>query len=300
MDVLHQRSSSNVSTPPASPAISLDEAAITSPEPSSEPGCARPVSRTEASPDPSRYVRRIAHARSSRKRAVPSATPRVSPVEASGESGGLPGGLGGGRDRGGRDEEETLEDFLVFASGEEAAAYDPPPPPPTFSPTPFCGPALFFIEDTTVDSPPAGGGCLSFGDDLRRPEPSRKRMTPTVDFDYDVVARKNASDAPAAFTDPSRVVYETFEELTETPPAELARCEAPPGGTGGAGQPDAAPNMNCALSFWLASRGLGAYLEPIQGLGLRKISDLALLSGEDLDEMGMPEDLRVNIRISIG
>ena len=45
---------------------------------------------------------------------------------------------------------------------------------------------------------------------------------------------------------------------------------------------------------------IGKFAEPIRTLGLRRISDLALLSDDDLDQMGMPVDLRVNIRISIG
>jgi hypothetical protein len=270
-----QRSST---PPPASPS-GPEEPAILSPLPSTEDAAAtssaRPVSRSELSPNPDRYVRRIAHARSSRKRAVPS----VSPID------------GEGPPRPPEDGEETLEDFLVFASGGAPTTYEPLAAAPT-----YCGPALFF-EDTTTEEPPdrpAVGGCLSFADDVPRPEPTRKRVAPTVDFDYDAVARKNASDAPAAFADPSRVVYESLgADRPATPPTELLR--APPSA---AAPPP--PKDATALSLWLASRGLGTFADPIKSLGLRKISDLALLSDDDLDEMGMPVDLRVNIRISIG
>ena len=53
------------------------------------------------------------------------------------------------------------------------------------------------------------------------------------------------------------------------------------------------------LELWLASRGLGRYSAAIRERGARKVADLMLLSNDDLDELGIPQCERVNIRIAV-
>lgn len=41
------------------------------------------------------------------------------------------------------------------------------------------------------------------------------------------------------------------------------------------------------LRIWLQGRGLGRYFLPLRSLGAKKVSDLALLTQEDLNEMNI-------------
>ena len=53
------------------------------------------------------------------------------------------------------------------------------------------------------------------------------------------------------------------------------------------------------LDLYLESRGLGAYAARIRALGARKVADLQLLSDEDIDDLGVPKELRVVLKVSL-
>ena len=53
------------------------------------------------------------------------------------------------------------------------------------------------------------------------------------------------------------------------------------------------------LDLYLESRGLGAYASRIRALGARKVADLQLLSDEDIDDLGVPKELRVVLKVSL-
>ena len=53
------------------------------------------------------------------------------------------------------------------------------------------------------------------------------------------------------------------------------------------------------LDLYLESRGLGAYAPRIRALGARKVADLQLLSDEDIDDLGVPKELRVVLKVSL-
>mgnify|MGYP004340912073 CR=1 FL=1 len=44
---------------------------------------------------------------------------------------------------------------------------------------------------------------------------------------------------------------------------------------------------------------LGAYAARIRALGARKVADLQLLSDEDIDDLGVPKELRVVLKVSL-
>ena len=46
-------------------------------------------------------------------------------------------------------------------------------------------------------------------------------------------------------------------------------------------------------------QGLGAYAPRIRALGARKVADLQLLSDEDIDDLGVPKELRVVLKVSL-
>lgn len=49
------------------------------------------------------------------------------------------------------------------------------------------------------------------------------------------------------------------------------------------------------LHAWLITHGIGQYYDAFQALGAKKISDLAHLTDEDMDELGLTPDERKNI-----
>ena len=54
------------------------------------------------------------------------------------------------------------------------------------------------------------------------------------------------------------------------------------------------------LEHWLEARDLGKYAPAIMLLGARKVSDLSHLADDDLDDMGMSCEEKVNIRVTVG
>ena len=60
-----------------------------------------------------------------------------------------------------------------------------------------------------------------------------------------------------------------------------------------------APTASGGLELYLESRGLGAYASRIRALGARKVADLQLLSDEDIDDLGVPKELRVVLKVSL-
>ena len=62
----------------------------------------------------------------------------------------------------------------------------------------------------------------------------------------------------------------------------------------------ASPTARSNLALWLEARGLGKYAAAIQDLGARKVSDLCHLGDDDLDDMGMSREERVNVRVTVG
>lgn len=133
--------------------------------------------------------------------------------------------------------------------------------------------------------------CLDGSPD--RPSPRRRlvaaRIAPTVDLDYVRLSRKNVVDRPAC-PPPDRVAgaIDVDEPPVESPPPPPGPLEDPG---------DVSPSP---LDIWLETRGLGAWAGPIRSLGARKVTDLLLLADDDLDEVGMPLDLRANIRVVQG
>jgi hypothetical protein len=106
--------------------------------------------------------------------------------------------------------------------------------------------------------------------------------------DYQSMATRNRLDAgPLALTPPKKPSpglegrYRSLLRIdTSAAPAPAARS---PGG----------------LELYLESRGLGAYAARIRALGARKVADLQLLSDEDIDDLGVPKELRVVLKVSL-
>ena len=105
--------------------------------------------------------------------------------------------------------------------------------------------------------------------------------------DYQSMATRNRLDAgPLALTPPKKPSpglegrYRSLARIdTSAAPAPAARS---PG-----------------LELYLESRGLGAYAPRIRALGARKVADLQLLSDEDIDDLGVPKELRVVLKVSL-
>jgi hypothetical protein len=105
--------------------------------------------------------------------------------------------------------------------------------------------------------------------------------------DYQSMATRNRLDAgPLALTPPKKPSpglegrYRSLARIdTSAAPAAAARS---PG-----------------LDLYLESRGLGAYAPRIRALGARKVADLQLLSDEDIDDLGVPKELRVVLKVSL-
>ena len=104
--------------------------------------------------------------------------------------------------------------------------------------------------------------------------------------DYQSMATRNRLDVgPLALTPPKKPSpglegrYRSLAIDTSAAPAPAARS---PG-----------------LDLYLESRGLGAYASRIRALGARKVADLQLLSDEDIDDLGVPKELRVVLKVSL-
>ena len=105
--------------------------------------------------------------------------------------------------------------------------------------------------------------------------------------DYQSMATRNRLDAgPLALTPPKKPSpglegrYRSLTRIdTSAAPAPAARS---PG-----------------LDLYLESRGLGAYAARIRALGARKVADLQLLSDEDIDDLGVPKELRVVLKVCL-
>ena len=113
------------------------------------------------------------------------------------------------------------------------------------------------------------------------------RSTVSGVVDYQSMATRNRLDVgPLALTPPKKPSpglegrYRSLLRIdTSAAPAPAARS---PG-----------------LDLYLESRGLGAYASRIRALGARKVADLQLLSDEDIDDLGVPKELRVVLKVSL-
>ena len=112
------------------------------------------------------------------------------------------------------------------------------------------------------------------------------RSTVSGVVDYQSMATRNRLDVgPLALTPPKKPSpglegrYRSLAIDTSAAPAPAARS---PG-----------------LDLYLESRGLGAYAPRIRALGARKVADLQLLSDEDIDDLGVPKELRVVLKVSL-
>ena len=192
-------------------------------------------------------------ARASRKRAVPDVETVVVPEE------------DGGDDDGDKD----LHTVVLFQTD------DCGPPPVAFVQASGC----FLMGEARQGGP----GDARQGGRVSRPEALRPDVTPST-LDYDLIARKNASDRPVT-AHRARFASRSVDATAE---GELLDDD------------NAAPHLEQTLDLFLQSRGLGQYAEGIARLGARKLADLALLTDDDLDEIGLPPDERISIRISVG
>ena len=105
--------------------------------------------------------------------------------------------------------------------------------------------------------------------------------------DYQSMATRNRLDAgPLALTPPKKPSpglegrYRSLLRI-DTGPAPAPAARSP------------------GLDLYLESRGLGAYASRIRALGARKVADLQLLSDEDIDDLGVPRELRVVLKVSL-
>ena len=105
--------------------------------------------------------------------------------------------------------------------------------------------------------------------------------------DYQSMATRNRLDVgPLALTPPKK----------PSPGLEGRYRSLAPIDTGPAPAPAA---RSPGLDLYLESRGLGAYASRIRALGARKVADLQLLSDEDIDDLGVPKELRVVLKVSL-
>ena len=105
--------------------------------------------------------------------------------------------------------------------------------------------------------------------------------------DYQSMATRNRLDAgPLALTPPKKPspgLEGRYRSLTRIDTSAALAPAAPAPG----------------LDLYLESRGLGAYASRIRALGARKVADLQLLSDEDIDDLGVPKELRVVLKVSL-
>ena len=114
------------------------------------------------------------------------------------------------------------------------------------------------------------------------------RSTVSGVVDYQSMATRNRLDAgPLALTPPKKP-----SPGLEGRYRSLLRID-----TGAAPAPVSARSPG--LDLYLESRGLGAYASRIRALGARKVADLQLLSDEDIDDLGVPKELRVVLKVSL-
>ena len=113
------------------------------------------------------------------------------------------------------------------------------------------------------------------------------RSTVSGVVDYQSMATRNRLDVgPLALTPPKKPSpglegrYRSLLRI-DTAPAPAAAARSP------------------GLDLYLESRGLGAYASRIRALGARKVADLQLLSDEDIDDLGVPKELRVVLKVSL-
>ena len=105
--------------------------------------------------------------------------------------------------------------------------------------------------------------------------------------DYQSMATRNRLDAgPLALTPPKKP-----SPGLEGRYRSLLRIDTGPAPT--------PPARSPGLDLYLESRGLGAYASRIRALGARKVADLQLLSDEDIDDLGVPRELRVVLKVSL-
>ena len=112
------------------------------------------------------------------------------------------------------------------------------------------------------------------------------RSTVSGVVDYQSMATRNRLDVgPLALTPPKKPspgLEGRYRSLAIDTSAAPAPAERSPG-----------------LDLYLESRGLGAYASRIRALGARKVADLQLLSDEDIDDLGVPKELRVVLKVSL-
>mmetsp|Transcript_11077 Transcript_11077/g.29109 ORF Transcript_11077/g.29109 Transcript_11077/m.29109 type:complete len:217 (+) Transcript_11077:155-805(+) len=113
------------------------------------------------------------------------------------------------------------------------------------------------------------------------------RSTASGVMDYQSMATRNRLDVgPLALTPPKQPSpglegrYRSLLRI-DTGPAPAPAARSP------------------GLDLYLESRGLGAYASRIRALGARKVADLQLLSDEDIDDLGVPKELRVVLKVSL-
>ena len=61
----------------------------------------------------------------------------------------------------------------------------------------------------------------------------------------------------------------------------------------------AAAERGDSHELYAVAKHLGAYAPRIRALGARKVADLQLLSDEDIDDLGVPKELRVVLKVSL-
>jgi len=112
------------------------------------------------------------------------------------------------------------------------------------------------------------------------------RSTVSGVVDYQSMATRNRLDVgPLALTPPKKP-SPGLEGRYRSLAIDTSAASAPAARSGG-------------LELYLESRGLGAYASRIQALGARKVADLQLLSDEDIDDLGVPKELRVVLKVSL-
>ena len=113
------------------------------------------------------------------------------------------------------------------------------------------------------------------------------RSTVSGVVDYQSMATRNRLDAgPLALTPPKKPSPGLEGRYRSLARIDTSAAPAPAARSGG-------------LELYLESRGLGAYAPRIRALGARKVADLQLLSDEDIDDLGVPKELRVVLKVSL-
>ena len=105
--------------------------------------------------------------------------------------------------------------------------------------------------------------------------------------DYQSMATRNRLDVgPLALTPPKKPSPGLEGRYRSLARIDTSAAPAPAARSGG-------------LELYLESRGLGAYAPRIRALGARKVADLQLLSDEDIDDLGVPKELRVVLKVDV-